>query len=90
MASRSPSREAIARIDLALAHAQLGNPDDAVALGHQALDSARVVDSVRHRAGDLSSFLTRRYPRQAAVEGLRERLAAADAATRPALPTASP
>ncbi|MFD7504858.1 tetratricopeptide repeat protein [Streptomyces sp. NPDC059850] len=75
-ASRSPSREAIARIDLALAHAQLGDPDDAVALGHQALDSARVVDSVRHRAGDLTAFLARRYPRQAAVEGLRERLAA--------------
>lgn len=86
-ASRSPSREAIARIDMALAHALLGDPDDAVALGHQALDSARVVDSVRHRAGDLTSYLTRRYPRQAAIEGLCERLAAADAAVRPALPT---
>ncbi|MFI1890325.1 XRE family transcriptional regulator [Streptomyces jumonjinensis] len=85
-ASRSPSREAIARIDLALAHALLGNLDDAVALGHQALGSARVVDSVRHRAGDLTSFLNRRYPRQAAVESLSERLAAA----RPALPAASP
>ncbi|WP_246094893.1 tetratricopeptide repeat protein [Streptomyces roseicoloratus] len=85
-ASRSPSREAIARIDMALAHALLGDPDDAVALGHQALDSGRVVDSVRHRAGDLTSYLTRRYPRQAAVEGLCERLAAADAAARPALP----
>ncbi len=86
-ASRSPSREAIARIDLALAHAQLGDPDDAVALGHQALDSARVVDSVRNRAGDLTFFLTRRYPRHAAVEGLREHLAAAAAVARPALPT---
>ncbi|UQI45946.1 tetratricopeptide repeat protein [Streptomyces sp. HU2014] len=89
-ASRSPSREAIARIDLALAHAQLGDPDDAVVLGHQALDSARVVDSVRSRAGDLTTFLTRSYPRQAAVEGLRERLAAVDAAARPALPAATP
>ncbi|MCR8575776.1 tetratricopeptide repeat protein [Streptomyces sp. Isolate_219] len=87
-ASRSPSREAIARIDLAIAHAQLGDPDDAVALGHQALGSARVVDSVRHRAGDLTSFLTRRYPRQSAVEGLREHLAALDAAAHPALPAA--
>ncbi|MEV6120543.1 tetratricopeptide repeat protein [Streptomyces sp. NPDC052077] len=85
VASRSPSREAIARIDMALAHALLGDPDDAVALGHQALGSARVVDSVRHRAGDLTSYLTRRYPRQAAVEGLCERLAAADAAALPAL-----
>ncbi|MFI1436735.1 tetratricopeptide repeat protein [Streptomyces lydicus] len=87
-ASRSPSREAIARLDLAIAHAQLGDPDDAVALGHQALDSARVVDSVLGRAGDLTSFLTRRYPRQSAVEGLREHLAALDAAARPALPAA--
>lgn len=76
-ASRSPSREAIARIDLALAHAQLGDPDDAVALGRQALGSARVVDSVRDRAGDLIIYLTRRYPRQAAVEDLREHLTAA-------------
>ncbi|MBB1257438.1 tetratricopeptide repeat protein [Streptomyces sp. OF8] len=87
-ASRSPSREAIARIDLAIAHAQLGDPDDAVALGHQALDSARVVGSVLGRAGDLTSFLTRRYPRQAAVEGLAERLTAA-AAARSALSATS-
>ncbi|WP_234347313.1 tetratricopeptide repeat protein [Streptomyces specialis] len=76
-ATRSPSREAIARIDLALAHAQLGDPDDAVALGHQALGSARVVNSVRNRAGDLTGYLARRYPGNAAVDGLRERLAAA-------------
>lgn len=81
-ASRSPNREAIARVDLALAHAQLGDPDDAVALGHQALDSARVVDSVRNRAGDLTTYLTRRYPRRPAVEGLCERLATAKAAPR--------
>lgn len=75
-ASRSPSREAIARIDLALAHAQLGGPDDAVALGHQALDSARVVGSVLGRAGDLTAYLARRYPRHPDAEGLRERLTA--------------
>ncbi|GLF97713.1 hypothetical protein [Streptomyces yaizuensis] len=40
----------------------------------------------RPRAGDLTSFLNRRYPHQAAVEGLRERLAAVG----PALPAASP
>ncbi|MFI2078519.1 tetratricopeptide repeat protein [Streptomyces triculaminicus] len=88
-ASRSPSREAIARIDLAIAHAQLGNPDDAVTLGHQALDSARVVDSVRNRARDLTTFLTRCYPRQTAVESLREHMAAIDAAARPNLPAAT-
>ncbi|WP_328485927.1 XRE family transcriptional regulator [Streptomyces zaomyceticus] len=81
VASRSPSREAIARIDLALAHALLGDPDDAVTLGHQALDSARVVDSVRARAGDLTALLARRYPRHAAVDGLRDHLSATDAPT---------
>ncbi|ARQ72491.1 hypothetical protein CAG99_19425 [Streptomyces marincola] len=77
-----------ARTGLAFAHAQLGAPDDAVALGHRALDSARVVGSVLGRAGDLTLFLTRRYPRQAAVEGLCERLSTA-ALARPALPAAS-
>lgn len=86
--SRSPSREAIARIDLALALAQLGGPDDAIALGHQALGSPRVVDSVLGRAGDLTTFLARRYPSQPAVEDLRERLTAAKAA-HPALPAAA-
>jgi len=73
-ASRSPSREAIARIDLALAHAQLGDPDDAVAIGHQALNSDRVVDSVRNRAADLTGYLVRRYPAHGAARELRERL----------------
>ncbi|MEU2211578.1 XRE family transcriptional regulator [Streptomyces hygroscopicus] len=89
-ASRSPSREAIARIDLAMAHALSGAPEDAVALGHQALGSTRVVDSVRHRAGDLTSFLTRRYPRRPEVEGLRDRLAALDADARRSLLAAGP
>ncbi|WHM36885.1 tetratricopeptide repeat protein [Streptomyces sp. BPTC-684] len=75
-ATRSPSREAIARIDLALSRALLGDPDDALALGHQALDSTRVVDSVRKRAHDLADFLTRRYPRMDAARGLTERLTA--------------
>ena len=50
--SRSPSREAIARIDLGIALAGLGAADQAAALGVQALGSPRVVDSVRTRAGD--------------------------------------
>jgi transcriptional regulator with XRE-family HTH domain len=63
-ASRSPSREAIARIDLAIALAGLGIPDEAAALGRQALASPRVVDSVRARAGDLDILLMARYPDQ--------------------------
>jgi tetratricopeptide (TPR) repeat protein len=80
--SRSHSREAIARLDLGLAHAQLGNPDDAIALGHQALGSSRVVDSVRNRAGDLINYLARRYPGHEAAEALRERLTTANSAAR--------
>lgn len=58
---------------LGLTHAFLGAPYDAVTPGHQALDS------VRARAGDLAALLARRSPRYAAVEGLREHLAATDA-----------
>jgi tetratricopeptide (TPR) repeat protein len=60
--SRSPSREAIAHIDLAVALAELGSADEAVGQGRLALASSRVVDSVLSRAGDLSSVLTARYP----------------------------
>jgi tetratricopeptide (TPR) repeat protein len=58
-ASRSPSREAIARLDLATALAQLGIPDEAVILGSQALTSPRVVTSVVLRARDLGRVLVR-------------------------------
>jgi transcriptional regulator with XRE-family HTH domain len=63
VASRSPSREAIARIDLGIALAALGAPDEAVAQGCEALASSRVVDSVCSRAGDLAAVLASRYPR---------------------------
>ena len=54
--------DAIARIDLGIALAALGSPDEAVAEGRRALASPRVVDSVLSRAGDLDSALTARYP----------------------------
>lgn len=59
---RSPSREAIARIDLGTALAALGEPDEACALGRQALASGRVVDSVLIRASELGAAVTQRYP----------------------------
>lgn len=61
VASRSPSREAIARIDLALALAHQQQADEAAALGHQALSSVRVVDSVLQRAGELDAALRVRH-----------------------------
>ncbi len=54
-ASRSPSREAIARIDLAMALAGLGVPGEAAAVGLQAPGSSQVADSVQSRAADLDA-----------------------------------
>jgi hypothetical protein len=71
-ASRSPSREAIARLDLATALAQLGIPDEAVILGGQALTSPRVVTSVVLRARDLGRVLVNRYPKLACVREFQE------------------
>jgi tetratricopeptide (TPR) repeat protein len=70
--SSSPSREAIVRLDLAMALAHLGTPDEAVALGGQALTSTRVVTSVLLRAGDLDRALVSRYPRLACVREFHE------------------
>jgi tetratricopeptide (TPR) repeat protein len=70
--SRSPSREAIARIDLGMALAGGGVPDEAAALGCQALGSGRVVDSVRTRAGDLDTMLMGRYPTHETVRTFHE------------------
>jgi tetratricopeptide (TPR) repeat protein len=60
--SRCPSREAIARIDLAIALAELGDGEEAVEQGHKALSSTRVVDSVLRRAADLDTVLAACYP----------------------------
>lgn len=62
--SRSPAREAIARIDLAIAVMELGAPDEGAELGCQALRSPRVVNSVLARAGDLDAALSAHYPGQ--------------------------
>ncbi|MEA2593374.1 MAG: hypothetical protein QOD62_3205, partial [Actinomycetota bacterium] len=56
------SKEAIARIDLGIALAELGEADEAIGQGRLALASPRVVDSVRSRAADLDAVLTARYP----------------------------
>ncbi len=70
--SRSPSREAVARIDLGIALAELGEADEAIGQGHLALASPRVVDSVRSRAADLDAVLTLRYPRVPAAQEFHE------------------
>ncbi len=60
--SRSPSREAIARIDLGIALAELGCPDEAVNQGLLAFASPRLVTSVLARAGELDATIVGRYP----------------------------
>jgi hypothetical protein len=62
---RAPSREAIARVDLAIAVAGQGEPGEAAELGCQALDSPRLTGSVLSRARDLDAALVARYPGQA-------------------------
>jgi hypothetical protein len=64
---RSPSREAIAHLDLAAALAGLGEPEEAARLGAAALDSPRVVDSVVARIVDVG----RPVPRLPAAHNLQ-------------------
>ncbi|TYK47142.1 tetratricopeptide repeat protein [Actinomadura decatromicini] len=70
--ARSPSREAIARVDLGIALAALGEPEEAAAMGRRALASPRLVDSVRSRAGDLDRALAARHPEVPAVRDFHE------------------
>ncbi len=76
---RSPSREAIARLDLGIALAALDQPDEAATLGRQALTTPRLVDSVRSRAGDLDKVLAARHPDVAEVRDFLQQYAAISA-----------
>jgi len=71
-ADRTPKAEAIARIDLSIALVHLGSLDEATAHGSQALSSARVVDSVLSRAGELDKALMTRFPREAVAQSFHE------------------
>jgi len=70
--SRDLGREAIARIDLGIALAELGVADEAIGQGRLALASPRVSESVRSRAADLDAVLTRRYPQVQAAQEFHE------------------
>ena len=59
---RIPGKEAVARIELALALVGLGAPDEACGLGRQALVFERLVGPLRARALDLDAALQRTYP----------------------------
>lgn len=72
-ANQAPSREAIARLDLGIALAHQGQIDEAIAAGHQALDCARLVNSVLTRAGELDTVLIGRYLTLSDVSGFHAR-----------------
>ena len=68
-----PSREAIAHLEFALACAALGDIDQAHYHGMRALETPRLVDSVRARAADLASALQRSHPTLPATVEYAER-----------------
>ena len=73
LSERSPTREAIARLDLALAHVELGQPDDAVEQIEQALSSERITGSVLSRLGDLMVCMRHKYPQLETTKELTDR-----------------
>lgn len=73
-ASRAPRRVVTARIDLGLVLTELGRPDEAAALGAEALGSGWLVPSNVWRAGELVAALTTRYPDIAESRDLGEQL----------------
>ena len=86
---RSPTREAISRLDLALAFVELGAPDDAASVVDKALGSERLTGSVASRLGDLADLMTRKYPTLDVTRTVHEHsLALAASLSRPALPSA--
>jgi hypothetical protein len=76
----APTRLALTELDLALAHAALGDPDEAVCAGQQALSGARVVDAILDRAHQLDLDLRRRFPGHRLTDDFRDQIRA----TRPA------
>jgi tetratricopeptide (TPR) repeat protein len=71
--SLDPTRETLARLDLARAHADLGQPDDAVEHIEQALSSERITGPVLRRTGDLIVRLQHKYPQLGATKELADR-----------------
>lgn len=80
---RSLSRQAIAHLDLGIAMAYLGSPQEAVALGLRALTSPRLVASVHARAADLNTVLAQRHPGTSHTVEFQAALAATHAGAAP-------
>jgi hypothetical protein len=70
---RSPTREAISRLDLGLAFVGLNSPDGATEEALNALNSERMTGSVLARAGELDATLQQQYPRYRGTREFHER-----------------
>lgn len=70
---REPTREALARLDLARAHVDLGQPDDAAENIEQALSSEFITGTVLSRLGDLIVRMRRKYPQLGTTKELADR-----------------
>lgn len=72
-AERSPTREAISRLDLGLALIAMKTPDGAAEEALAALSSERITGAVLTRASEVDVALQRWYPRLAATREVHER-----------------
>jgi DNA-binding XRE family transcriptional regulator/tetratricopeptide (TPR) repeat protein len=73
LSERDPTREALAQLDLARAHADLGQPDDAVEHIEQALSSEHITRPVLIRLGDLMVRMQHQYPQLGTTKELADR-----------------
>lgn len=76
--SASPTRRAIATLDLAIAKAQLRDLDGALALGASALCCSRPASAITERGKDLGRVLAEAFPHSAQVKDWQERSATAN------------
>jgi hypothetical protein len=71
-AERSPTREAISRLDLGLALIAIHKPDRAAEEALQALNSERITGALLSRAAEVDSVLQHAYPALAATSQVHE------------------
>ena len=73
LSEREPTKEALARLDLARAHVDLGQPDDAAEHIEQALSSERITGTGLRRLGDLIVCMRHKYPQLGTTKELVDR-----------------
>jgi hypothetical protein len=68
----SPTRRAITMLDLGIACARLGDPEQAVAHGMDAISTPRYSSAIMARSSSLGVTLERIYPKATAVLEFRQ------------------